>query len=154
MLNGKHQDPYAQIKEKTFLPILLSNIVLLPLIWLSTSILIFPFISAALLLWVWMLIRVWKYQPTTEEKLAFIRIFQAACTLGFCAGVFFVIPSVFILFFPTVPLLLSLTFCGLGCLAFLGIVLAAWQGHRINKVEQSGSLGGCKHSYQEQKQRV
>jgi flagellar biosynthesis component FlhA len=153
MLNEHHRNPYGQIKEKTFLPLFLSVIVIMLPICLFPSLPMFPFLAVALLFWVWLLVRVWRYQPSAEERFVLIRNFQVLCTLAFCALVcFFLVAASAILFRPASLLfLLGLISFGLGCLAFLGSALVVWQAYRLNKAEQSRSLEDSEHSPQEQK---
>ena len=140
MLNKNRQDPYARIKGKIYLPALLSSIIIIIyilLIWLFPLIPTFPFWVAFLLLWVWILVRVWRYEPVAGEKLAFIKNFQVASTLAFCMIVCFIVPTFSAIYFYSTSLLLGWIFFGLGFLAILGLVIVAWQSHMLNKAEQS-----------------
>ncbi len=96
------QDPYSRIKERIYLPVFVSFIILFPVAWLQSSLWSFLCIAGALLSWIWLLVRVWRYRLLPDESRALARNFQMTCTVGFCILVSFGVPAVSVVFFHTI----------------------------------------------------
>ncbi len=143
MLQKNRLDPYWRIQERVFLPGMMGVVAFIPLLWLSSSVLAFPLVVVFLLSLGWMLVRVWRYQPSSEENVVLIRNFQVKCTLGMSTGVFFGTPAASFLFFSTASPLVDFSCLSLAFLTLFGSVLLDWQARRLTRSEAS-RLSGSK----------
>jgi cobalamin synthase len=139
MLNSTRPDPYSRIKKKIYLPLIICSLVVIASIWLTPSLWTLPLVAVILLSWAWMLVCVWKYQPSPEESTTVIRNFQMVCTLGTGIWLFFGIPvAPFMLpFLPPIPppivwICFSLAILAIFCFGFF-----IWQSHRLIRSEQT-----------------